>query len=243
MLYFVPTHQVMCAIASIRTFIAEREIAGHELRTNLYRLPAYFAARSAAEASVHVLFSCLFSLLTYYLVGLAPTTYQLGGFMAVVLLVTLCAESYVILVGAVMPDDKSAAVVGPLFLALFMVSGGLFVNTAKVPPLFRLFNRGNPFVYAFDALMQIEMANLTFTCQPDELIGPPPLTAAQLKLARSIGASWPEPRCPVQSGDEVLQRMALAEWSVPADCAALCLMIVVYRLLALAALRRRFRSS
>ena len=32
-----------------------------------------------------------------------------------------------------MPDDKSAAVVGPLVLALFMVSGGLFVNAGSVP--------------------------------------------------------------------------------------------------------------
>ena len=115
--------QIMSASGSIRTFVAERDIAGHELKARLYRLPAYFVARSLAEAVLHFAFALLFGLLTYYLVGLAPTLGQLSTFLGVVALVTLCAESIVVLVGAMMPDDKSAAVVGPVFLALFMVRG------------------------------------------------------------------------------------------------------------------------
>jgi hypothetical protein len=57
----------------------------------------------------------------YALVGLAPTAEQLGVFLTIVALVTLCAESIVVLVGAAMPDERSAAVVGPVVLALFMV--------------------------------------------------------------------------------------------------------------------------
>ena len=53
------------ASGSIRTFVAERDIAAHELRARLYRLPAYFAARSLAEATLHFGFALLFGLLTY----------------------------------------------------------------------------------------------------------------------------------------------------------------------------------
>jgi hypothetical protein len=55
---------------------------------------------------------------------------------------------YVVMVGALMPDDKSAAVVGPLFLALMMATGGLFVNSGSVPPLFQAFNKLNIFTCA-----------------------------------------------------------------------------------------------
>ena len=138
----------------MRTFLVERDIAQHELAAALYPLPAYFVARSLAESiwqvrrlppsPAHHLLVCthltvarslaglawqlagsaLFGVLTYALVGFAPTIPQLVFFVGTICLVTLCAESYVVLVGALMPDDKSAAVVSPLVLALFMVSGG-----------------------------------------------------------------------------------------------------------------------
>ena len=41
---------------------------------------------------------------------------------------SLAALAAQVLIGALMPDEKSAAVVGPLFLALSMLSGGLFVQ-------------------------------------------------------------------------------------------------------------------
>ena len=126
----VLTNQIMSSSGSMRTFLVEREIARHELDAGLYALPAYFLARSLAESVVAAGALCP---LTYYLVGFAPTTEQFLVFVLVVALVTLCAESYVVLVGAA-ADEKSAAVVSLLVLALFMVSGGLFVNAAKRPP-------------------------------------------------------------------------------------------------------------
>ena len=277
----VRAHQIMSSSGSMRTFLAEREIARHELTNRLYALPAYFAARSYAEAKLHAAFATLFGCLTYPLVGFGATWGQLGCFLAVVVLVTLTAESYVVLVGALMPDDKAAAVVGPLFLALFMVSGrrasarlpsrlrspplafsrlpspslpfahlrspslslsqvsgGLFVNVGSVPWLFQQLNALNPFVYAFDALAQNELAGLALTCEHHELIGPPP-PAGPLRL---LGGEWPERRCPITNGDEVLARMGLGARSRGHDCLALVAMVVAYRAAAFLALRARFRT-
>lgn len=223
-LYFVLTNQIMSSSGSIRTFIAERDVAAHELRSALYHLPSYFLARSTAESWLHLFFSQVFGLVAYRLVGFAPSTQQLGIFLAAVALVTLCAESYVVLVGAVMPDDKSAAVVGPLFLALFMVSGGLFVNAATMPPLFRLFNKVNLFPYAFSALLQNEMSGLTLHCAPNELVG---------RKGQEV--------CPIVRGEQVVERMAMGGLSPVENLGVLLAMLVAYRLLAYLALRRRFR--
>lgn len=224
-LYFVLTNQIMSSSASMRTFLAERDIVGHELRGGLYRLPAYFVSRSAAESLWQLLGATLFGALTYRLVGFGGGLEQQATFLGVVALVTLCAESYVVCVGALMPDEKSAAVVGPLFLALCMATGGLFVNSGSVPPLFQVFNRVNIFSYGFSALLQNEMAGLELHC-----------SAAELKAAGRAG-------CATTRGEQVVERMALGSRSVGENVAALLAILCALRLAAFLALRRRYRRQ
>ena len=192
-LYFMITCQVMASSGSIRTFIAEREIVGHEVRSGLYDLRAYYAARSLAESLVQLGFAALFGVLSYASIGLAPTAHQLATFLAVLCLVTLGAESWVVMVGAAMPDDRSAGVVSPVGLSLFLASGGFFVNTNSVPAIFRLLNHANIFVYGFGALAVNEFAGLTLHCEPSELVGPPELPPPQRALAGLLGVPWPAP--------------------------------------------------
>ena len=59
-------------------------------------------------------FAIVFASLCRVCVGLAPSTWQLVQYLITVCLVTLVAESYVICIGCVMPDEKSAAVVAPV---------------------------------------------------------------------------------------------------------------------------------
>ena len=121
-------------------------------------------------------FALLFGVLCYGAIGLAPTAAQLAVFLATLSLVTLGAESWVVMIGAAMPDDRSAGVVSPVGLSLFLASGGFFVNTNSVPALFRLLNHANLFVYGFGALAVNEFSGLALHCDASELVGPPPLT-------------------------------------------------------------------
>ena len=239
-LYFVLTNQIMSSSGSMRTFLVERGIAQHELRSGLYSLPAYFVARSLAESLWQLAGALLFGALTYFLVGLAPAAEPFALFLAVVALVTLCAESYVVLVGAVMPDERSAAAAGPLVLALFMVSGGLFVNVASVPPLFRVLNHVNMFSYGFAALLQNEMAGLRLRCEPHELVGPLPPKGVEL-VSGLLGGAWPAQRCPVERGEQVVERMRMGERSPAENVQALLAVLVVFRVAGYLALRRRFQ--
>ena len=232
----------------MRIFLAERAIVAHERRGGLYTLPAYFCARSLAESALQLLFALLFALITYGLIGLASTAAQLGTFLLVVTLVTLVAESYIVLVGSVMPDEKSAAVVSPIFLALFLVTGGFFLNAQSVPLLFRLLNHANMFQYAFAAVLTNEFSGLTLTCTPSELVGPPPpssLSERAMRALLNLGGGpdrWPAQRCPIEHGEQVLESMSLSERSPLYNAALLLLLLLAYRLLAYLALRRRFRS-
>ena len=240
-MYFILTCQVMASSGSIRTFIAERDIVGHEVRGGLYDLRAYYVARSLAESLVQLGFALLFGVLCYGAIGLAPTAAQLAVFLATLSLVTLGAESWVVMIGAAMPDDRSAGVVSPVGLSLFLASGGFFVNTNSVPALFRLLNHANLFVYGFGALAVNEFSGLALHCDASELVGPPPLPPPQRAIARLVGVRWPDPRCPVERGEQVLATMALDGLTPAQNLAALGAIIVAYRLLGFLALRRRFR--
>ena len=132
----------------MRTFMAERLLAEHELRSRMYQLLPYFLARSCAESYLQVqitdyrlqmtksylqvrrprndaqrgadppplqgFFALIFATLARVCVGLAPSLAQLVPYLLIVCVVTLVAESYVIFIGCVMPDEKSAAVVSPV---------------------------------------------------------------------------------------------------------------------------------
>lgn len=89
--------------------------------------------------------------------------------------------------------------------------------------------------------MQNEMAGLELSCEEHELIGlPPPRDGAQKLAASLLGDLWPAQRCPVHTGDQVIENMALGGWSPTENALALVTMIAAYRALAFLALRARF---
>ena len=224
-IYFVLTNQIMSSSASIRTFIAEREVVAHERRAGLFSTGAYFLARSAAESVLQLLCSLAFAALAYALVGFARSYAQAFLFLAIVGAVTLVAESYVVMVGCLMPDERSASVVSPLVLALLMVSGGLFISPASLPPAFALLAKANLFTYGFAALVANEFAGLALTCEAHEMVG-----------------RGREQRCPVESGEQVIAQMQINALSPAENLGALLLLLLLFRLLGFAALHRRLRS-
>ena len=69
-----------------------------------------------------------------------------------------------------------------------------------------------------------------------------PPTGVQRLLLGALRVRYPPPRCPIADGDALLAKMSLDERSALANALALALMVLAYRLLAYAALSRRFRS-
>ena len=118
---------------------------------------------------------------------------------------------------------------------------GLFVNAASVPPLFHALNRLSMFSYGFSALLQNEMRGLRLVCEPHELVGPPPpRTLAQKAVAAAVGDAWPAQVCPIESGEHVVERMAMGGLTPEQNVLALVVLLVAFRMLAYLALRRRF---
>lgn len=114
-----------------------RNLPLREARSALWAPLPYFLARSAAETLLQATAAAAFGAACYCLVGLAPTAAQFSFFLALVTLATLVAESYVVMVGTLLSDEKAAALVAPLLLALMMASGDasprlLFAPSSRV---------------------------------------------------------------------------------------------------------------
>uniref|UniRef100_A0A6U5H1T4 ABC transporter domain-containing protein n=1 Tax=Calcidiscus leptoporus TaxID=127549 RepID=A0A6U5H1T4_9EUKA len=238
-LFFLLTTQIMSSSSSMRTFLSERAIVEHEQRASLYGVLPYFLARSFAESYLHLGAASLFALLCHLLLGLAS---PLGAFVAVVALVTLVAESYVIALGSLLTNEKVAAVISSLLLALQMAAGGFFANSASAAPVQRALNTVNMYKYGFAALVQLEFDGLRFDCTPAELIGSLPPARWQRRLLSVMRVTVAEQRCPVVSGEQVVEQLHLDDMTATQNVLALGLLVVGYRFVAYLALRRRFRS-
>ena len=76
----------------------------------MYRLSAYYIARSIADVPAELLNCVLFVIITYWFGGLQHTAAAFFGTMFSLLLVVLVAEAWGLLVGGIFMNPKSAQV-------------------------------------------------------------------------------------------------------------------------------------
>ena len=167
-LYFVLTTQIFSAQASLRVFLEERDLFLREHIAGAYSTGAYYWAKSLADTPLQLFNALLFSLLGYFLVGLQGSAYHLVTYCMTIVITTLAAESYVVFVGAAAPDDKVAAVLGPVAFALMSLLGGFFLNLESLPVWFSWLQHLSLFRYSFAAVMQNEFRGLRFSCSQDD---------------------------------------------------------------------------
>lgn len=236
-LYFVLTTQIFSAQASMRMFLEERDLFLRERSAGAYRTSAYFWSKSIADTPLQLLFALMFSLLGYFLVGLQMTVSHVSVYCLSIILTTLAAESYVVMIGAIVPDDKLAAVLGPVAFGLMSLFGGFFLNIDSLPFYLAWMQYLSLFRYSFSAIMQNEFRGLTFTCDMDD-------TAEWVESLEEGTREHVEEflhllPCPVPDGEKHLKRLKLDHSSIPFNLAVLFLMILGFRLMGFIMLRRR----
>lgn len=84
--------------ASMRIFLEERDLFLRERIAGAYRTSAYFWSKSLADTPLQLLFALIFSLCGYYFVGLQPAFDRVFVYCATIVITTLAAESYVVMV-------------------------------------------------------------------------------------------------------------------------------------------------
>ncbi|CAE6075969.1 unnamed protein product [Arabidopsis arenosa] len=116
---------------AIFTFPQERAMLNKERESNMYRLSAYFVARTTSDLPLDLILPVIFLVVVYFMAGLRL---RAESFFLSVLTVFLCivaAQGLGLAIGASLMDLKKATTLASVTVMTFMLAGGYFVK--KVP--------------------------------------------------------------------------------------------------------------
>ncbi|XP_038903752.1 ABC transporter G family member 22 isoform X4 [Benincasa hispida] len=116
---------------AIFTFPQERAMLSKERAADMYRLSAYFLARTTSDLPLDLLLPILFLLVVYFMAGLRLSAAPFFLTMVTVFLSIVAAQGLGLAIGATLMDVKKATTLASVTVMTFMLAGGFFVQ--KVP--------------------------------------------------------------------------------------------------------------
>ncbi|KAK6126448.1 hypothetical protein DH2020_039836 [Rehmannia glutinosa] len=117
---------------AIFTFPQERAMLSKERAADMYRLSAYFMARTTSDLPLDLILPVLFLLVVYFMAGLRM---NVGSFFLTIVTVFLCiiaAQGLGLAIGATLMDLKRATTLASVTVMTFMLAGGFFVKNVPV---------------------------------------------------------------------------------------------------------------
>ena len=157
-LFFLSISTMMNALNPVElVFPSERGVFLKEEGAKLYSTFSYFLSRNIVELPTSIIFPLLMTLIMYWFVGLSSTVEQFFIFYLVAYLLTLNGISLGLMLGAMILDQKSVAVVTPIVLLPFFLFSGFFKNTGNIPVWIGWIQYISPIKYGFASWVQNEV--------------------------------------------------------------------------------------
>ncbi|RZR74815.1 hypothetical protein BHM03_00043912 [Ensete ventricosum] len=116
---------------AIFTFPQERAMLNKERAVDMYRLSAYFIARTTSDLPLDLLLPIIFLLIVYFMAGLKLSIQNFFLSMLVVFLSIVAAQGLGLAIGASFMNIKQATTLASVTVMTFMLAGGFFVK--RVP--------------------------------------------------------------------------------------------------------------
>ncbi|GFP96019.1 ABC transporter g family member 22, partial [Phtheirospermum japonicum] len=146
---------------SIFTFPQERAMLSKERAADMYRLSAYFMARTTSDLPLDLILPVLFLVVVYFMAGLRM---EAGSFFLTIMTVFLCiiaAQGLGLAIGATLMDLKRATTLGSVTVMTFMLAGGFFVKNV---PVFIAWLRYLSFNYhTYKLLLKVQYEHISHT--------------------------------------------------------------------------------
>ncbi|KAL5708953.1 ABC transporter G member 22 [Ranunculus cassubicifolius] len=116
---------------AIFTFPQERAMLSKERAVDMYRLSAYFLARTSSDLPLDLFLPVIFLVVVYFMAGLKATASAFFLSMLTVFLSIIAAQGLGLAIGASLMDIKKATTLASITGMTFMLAGGYFIK--KVP--------------------------------------------------------------------------------------------------------------
>ncbi|CAL9096005.1 unnamed protein product [Musa acuminata var. zebrina] len=117
---------------AIFTFPQERAMLTKERAVDMYKLSAYFMARTTSDLPLDLILPMIFLLIVYFMAGLRRSIEHFFLTMLVVFLSIIAAQGLGLVIGASLMDIKKATTLGSVTVMTFMLAGGFFVRRVPV---------------------------------------------------------------------------------------------------------------
>ncbi|RWW63034.1 hypothetical protein BHE74_00029806, partial [Ensete ventricosum] len=117
---------------AIFTFPQERAMLTKERAVDMYKLSAYFMARTTSDLPLDLILPIIFLLIVYFMAGLRQSIEHFFLTMFVVFLSIIAAQGLGLAIGASLMDIKKATTLGSVIVMTFMLAGGFFVQRVPV---------------------------------------------------------------------------------------------------------------
>ncbi|PIN12552.1 Transporter, ABC superfamily (Breast cancer resistance protein) [Handroanthus impetiginosus] len=117
---------------AVFTFPQERTMLIKERSSGMYRLSAYFLARTVGDLPMELALPTAFTIIFYWMGGLKPEPSTFFLSLLVVLFSVLVSQSLGLAFGAMLMDVKQAATLASVTTLVFLIAGGYYVR--QIPP-------------------------------------------------------------------------------------------------------------
>ncbi|KAL6645478.1 hypothetical protein ACP70R_017086 [Stipagrostis hirtigluma subsp. patula] len=117
---------------AIFTFPQERAMLNKERAVDMYKLSAYFLARTTSDLPLDLFLPVIFMVIVYFMAGLKASATHFFLSMLTVFLSIIAAQGLGLAIGATLLDIKKATTLASVTVMTFMLAGGFFVK--RVPP-------------------------------------------------------------------------------------------------------------
>ncbi len=151
------------SVAGVVAFLEERAVFVRERKNNLYTHLPYTIAQTITTLPFLFMATLIFSLISYFAIGLHPGAGHFFRFVAYVYLAVTAAEMQTLLIAAIIPIFVAALAVAAFLNGFWMSVQGYFITA--LPGFWKAWAHWIDYeTYAFQLLVKNDFTGLIFPC-------------------------------------------------------------------------------
>ncbi|KAJ7636811.1 P-loop containing nucleoside triphosphate hydrolase protein [Roridomyces roridus] len=228
--FFSVAFLAFMSVAGIPGFLEERAVYYRETKNGLYTTLPFVLSNTLVNLPFLFLCTLLFTLISYWAIGLHPGGRAFFRFLGFLYLALLAAESQMLIIASFIPIFVAALAIGAFVNGFWMSVGGYFIKARSLPRFwYYSFHYMDYQRYAFELLTNSDLRGLTFKCGTT--------TGINSTCACAYPSSTPE-TCTV-SGADVLRYLEIGDIDYGKWAAILVGITIIYRIGLYLALKAR----
>ncbi|EGC33304.1 hypothetical protein DICPUDRAFT_36905 [Dictyostelium purpureum] len=199
--FFLLTFVVFGSLAGVHQLFTERPTFYDQMMGKYYNCIAYFFSGLVSDLIWNMLDVVIFSSISYWLIGLNPTTKRFLFFILQIYLLDCLVNRVSKMVSIFSPTATIASTLAPLYFSLFLLMAGYMIPKGAIGPYWIWMHYISPFKWVYESILINEVIGQIYTCDPLELM--PPSFYPSINISYPNGFSGHQV-CPITTGEQIL---------------------------------------